>query len=125
MQILALWLLLYSKAMGATLDVLLCFLFGFGNSAHMLAFSTASDVVEPKNIGTSTAIVNGIMFILGGVMISRPGMRIGLGLEAGVAPGSLEMAQFAARPLLIGVSVAFVIALLLRETYPSGAHAPH
>ena len=119
LQIVALALLLYTKPIGAAVDVLLCFLFGFGNSAHMLAFSTASDVVEPRYIGTSAAIVNGIMFILGGIMISRPGVRIGLGLEVGVVPGSLEIAQFAARPLLIGVSVAFVIALLMRETYPA------
>ena len=117
-QILALALLLYTKPVGAAGDVLLCFLFGFGNSAHMLAFSTASDVVEPRYIGTSAAIVNGIMFVLGGVMISRPGVRIGLGIEEGVAPGSLEMVQFAARPLLIGICIAFVIALLMRETYP-------
>ena len=118
-QILALALLLYTKPMTIGGDVLLCFLFGVGNSAHMLAFSTASDVVEPKYIGTSAAIVNGIMFILGGVMISRPGVRIGLGLETGIAPGSLEIAQYAARPLLIGVCAAFVIALLMRETYPA------
>ena len=60
-QILALALLLYTKPMGAAVDVLLCFLFGFGNSAHMLAFSTAGDV---------------------------------------------------------GACIAFVIALLMRETYP-------
>ena len=36
--------------------MLLCFLFGFGNSARMLAFSTAGDVVEPKYIGTPAAI---------------------------------------------------------------------
>jgi hypothetical protein len=71
-QIVALTLLLYTKPMGASGDVLLCFFFGFGNSAHMLAFSTAADVVEPKYIGTSAAIVNGFMFILGGIMISRP-----------------------------------------------------
>jgi hypothetical protein len=98
-------LLLYTKPISAAGDVLLCFLFGFGNSAHMLAFSTAGDVVEPKYIGTSAAIVNGIMFIVGGIMISRPGVRIGLGIEEGVAPASLEMAQFAGRPLLIGVSL--------------------
>lgn len=85
----------------------------------MLAFSTAGDVVEPENIGTSAAIVNGTMFILGGMMISRPGMRIGLGLEAGMAPASLDLAQFAARPLLIGICVAFVIAWFMRETYPA------
>lgn len=119
LQVLALSLLLYAPPMGAPVDVALCFLFGIGNSAHMLAFSTAGDVVEPENIGTSAAIVNGTMFILGGMMISRPGMRIGLGLEAGMAPASLDLAQFAARPLLIGICVAFVIAWFMRETYPA------
>jgi MFS family permease len=120
-QIVALALLLYTKPIGTAGDILLCFLFGFGNSAHMLAFSTAGDVVEPKYIGTSAAIVNGIMFILGGIMISRPGVRIGIGLEEGVAPSTLEMAQFAGRPLLVGVCLAFVIALAMRETYPRTA----
>jgi MFS family permease len=117
-QILSLALLLYLPSMGTGLDMLLCFTFGLGNAAHMLAFSTAADVVEPQNIGTSAAIVNGIMFILGGIMISRPGLRVGAGLELGVRPGSPELAQFAARPLMIGVCLAFVIALLMRETYP-------
>jgi hypothetical protein len=52
-------------------------------------------------------------------MISRPGVRIGLGLDAGISPRSLELAQLASRPLLIGVSVAFLIALIMRETYPA------
>ena len=93
-------------------------LFGFGNSAHMLAFSTAGDVVDQNHIGTSAAIVNGFMFILGGIMISRPGARIGLGLHEGVPPGSLEMAQFAGRPLLVAICTAFVIALVMQETHP-------
>lgn len=117
-QAIALAVLLYSSPLGASVDIALCFLFGLGNSAHMLAFSTAGDVVAPEKIGTSAAIVNGIMFIVGGIMISRPGVRIGLGLDAGLTPSSLELAQYAAYPLLIGVCVAFVIALLMRETYP-------
>ena len=52
-------------------------------------------------------------------MISRPGVRIGLGLDAGISPRSLELAQLASRPLLIGVSVGFLIALIMRETYPA------
>ena len=117
-QVTALSLLLYAPPLGAAIDMVLCFAFGFGNSAHMLAFSTAADVVEPKYIGTSAAIVNGIMFIVGGIMISRPGLRVGLGLEEGVTPASLEMAQFAARPLFLGVCLALVIAFLMRESYP-------
>jgi len=34
---------------------MLCFAFGVGNAAHMLAFSTAADVVKPRQIGTSAA----------------------------------------------------------------------
>jgi predicted MFS family arabinose efflux permease len=117
-QLFALALLLYLPPQGATLDFILCFAFGFGASAHMLAFSTAADVVEPSHIGTSAAIVNGLMFIVGGLMISRPGLRAGLGLETGVEGGSLQMAQFASRPILLGVSLALVIALAMRETYP-------
>jgi hypothetical protein len=48
-----------------------------------------------------------------------PGVCIGLGLEAGIPSGSLALAQIAARPLLIGLCVAFVIALFMRETYPA------
>lgn len=118
-QIVVLVALLYLKPMGPWFDVILCFLFGFGNSAHMLAFSTAADVVAPKYIGTSAAIVNGIMFIVGGIMISRPGVRIGIGLETGVAPASMDMAQFAAWPLLMGLIAALVVAYFMRETYPS------
>lgn len=118
-QVAALSLLLYMPASGAALDMALCFAFGFGNAAHMLAFSTAADVIEPKYIGTSAAIVNGTMFIAGGILISRPGMRVGLGLESGVAAGTLEMAQYAARPLLVAVTLALLIALLMKETYPS------
>jgi hypothetical protein len=119
LQVLALACLLYVNPMGAPLDMALCFLFGFGNSAHMRAFSTATDVVEPESIGTSAAIVNGTMFILGGMMINRPGVRIGLGLEIGVPPATLDIAQFAARPLMIGLCIAFVIAFFMRETYPA------
>ena len=85
---------------------------------HMLAFSTAADTVAPNRIGTSAAIVNGIMFIVGGIMISRPGVRIGFGLEAGIEPKTLELAQYAAWPLMLAIVVALAIAFVMRETYP-------
>jgi predicted MFS family arabinose efflux permease len=124
-QLGALTLLLYAPPQGAGFDMALCLLFGFGNSAHMLAFSTAGDVVKPENIGTSAAIVNGTMFIMGGIMISRPGVRTGLGLDTGIEPKTLELAQYVCRPLLIGICIALVIALLMRETYPSADETNH
>lgn len=118
-QIVALALLLYLPSLNAVAAMALCFAFGFGNAAHMLAFSTAADVVKPSQIGTSAAIVNGIMFIVGGIMISRPGMRIGWGLEAGMEPKSLALAQHALLPLMAAVVVALVLAFMMRETFPS------
>ena len=117
-QTLALALLLYLPELNSIAVMALCFAFGFGNAAHMLAFSTAADVVKPSQIGTSAAIVNGIMFIVGGIMISRPGVRIGLGIETGIEPKSFELAQYASRPLMLAIVVALVIAFVMRETYP-------
>ena len=98
--------------------MVLCFAFGAGNAVHMLAFSTAADVVKPSQIGTSAAIVNGIMFIVGGIMISRPGVRIGLGIDAGFEPKSFALAQYAALPLMVAIVVALAVAFFMRETYP-------
>ena len=122
-QLVVLLALLYLTSIGSVVAMVLCFVFGFANATHMLAFSTAADVVRPDQIGTSAAIVNGIMFIFGGVLISRPGVRIGLGLEAGIEPGSLDLAQYAGRPLVIALVVALLVALFMRETYPSANRA--
>jgi cyanate permease len=119
-QLAALLGLVYLPGVGTGLAWTLCFVFGFANAAHMLAFSTAADVVEPRQIGTSAAIVNGIMFILGGILISRPGFRIGVGLDAGMEPASLEIAQYASVPLVIACVASLVIALFMKETYPRG-----
>ena len=117
-QALALALLLYLPELNSIAAMLLCFAFGAGNAAHMLAFSTAADVVKPSQIGTSAAIVNGIMFIVGGIMISRPGVRIGWALDAGIEPKSLDLAQYAAWPLMAALIVALILAFVIRETYP-------
>jgi len=118
-QLVALLGLLYIGGIGLLFAFILCFLFGFANAAHMLAFSTAADVVKPNQIGTSAAIVNGIMFIFGGILMNRPGVRIGWGLDAGVPPASLQLAQYAALPVLVACVLALLIALVMRETYPA------
>ncbi|MDX1405087.1 MAG: MFS transporter [Woeseiaceae bacterium] len=117
-QLVAMLGLVYIPGIGTGLAWTLCFVLGFANAAHMLAFSTAADVVQPQQIGTSAAIVNGIMFILGGILISRPGFRIGVGLDAGLEPESLALAQYASLPLIIACVASLVIAIFMRETYP-------
>jgi MFS family permease len=116
LQLACLLALLYLPSIGTGLGMTLCFLFGFANAVHMLAFSTAADVVAPSQIGTSAAIVNGIMFILGGVLIARPGVLGSRALERGVEAGTLELAQAAGRPLVIALVLA--LALYMKETYP-------
>jgi MFS family permease len=120
-QLLAFVALIYLPSVGTALAMVLCFVFGFANAAHMLAFSTAADVVKPHQIGTSAAIVNGIMFIVGGIMISRPGVRIGLGLDAGLQTGTIELVRYAAMPLLIALIIAVLLNLVMKETYPRDA----
>jgi MFS family permease len=117
-QLVALAALLYLPSMGTGLAMSLCFVFGFANAAHMLAFSTAADVVAPNQIGTSAAIVNGLMFIVGGALIARPGVLGSRAIERGIEVGTLELAQIAGRPLTIALAVALVIALIMKETYP-------
>ena len=118
---LTLAVLIYAPPLGSTIDLALCFIFGFANAAHMLAFSTAADVVEPQKIGTSAAIVNGIMFIVGGIMMARPGVRIDRAIERGMDPGSLDLAQYAGLPFIVALAVAIVLAFVMRETHPGAA----
>ena len=117
-QVCALAGLLYLPQLGLVGAMIACFAFGVGNAAHMLAFSTAADVVTPNRIGTSAAIVNGIMFIVGGIMIQRPGVRVGWGIEAGIERGTLELAQYAGWPLMLAILIALGLAMVMRETYP-------
>jgi MFS family permease len=117
-QLVTFLVLLHTSGLGATALMALCFIFGFCNASHMLSFSASADVVRPDQIGTAASIVNGIMFIVGGILMSRPGVRIGWGLDAGLETKSLELAQYAALPITIALVLALVISFVMKETYP-------
>lgn len=110
--------LLYIPGIPVPMAMGLNFIFGFANAAHMITFSSASDVVPPQLIGTSAAFVNGLAFIAGGFMISSPGSRVASGAAAGLVPQTVAMAQYAATPILIALGIALVLSFVLRETYP-------
>jgi MFS family permease len=118
-QAVAIAVLVYVPGLGTGVDLALCFILGFANAAHMLAFSTAADVVEPRQIGTSAAVVNGIMFIVGGLAISRPGARVDRAIELGIERGTIDLVQYAAVPLIAACAVAFLLSLAMKETYPA------
>lgn len=96
-----------------------CFLFGIGASGSMLPFSSAADVVKPDQVGTSAAIVNGVSFILAGVMMSKPGIIIDRGLAAGADVDPLVIAQSAAIPLLTCAIIPVVLGFFMKESYPT------
>ena len=82
--------------------------------------NTLSRDEEEENFQRAmAAIVNGIMFIVGGLMMARPGVRVDRAIELGMEKGSLELAQYAAVPLIAAMALAFVLSLAMKETYPA------
>lgn len=112
-------ILVYVPGLPIGVDMAICFLFGVANAVHMLTFSSAADVVPPQLIGTSAAFVNGIGFIFGGILIARPGARIATGLEAGIERVSMDMVQYAARPIVLALVLALILSFVMRESYPA------
>ena len=116
-QLVAMIAMLYLPTIDSAVALALCFLYGVGAAAHMLAFSTAADVVPQRLIGTSASIVNGVMFLVSGVLIAVPGEIVAGDVAAGMKV-SLSMAYLAAIPMVIGLTIALVLALAMKETYP-------
>lgn len=100
-----------------------CFLFGVGASGSMLPFSSAADVVQPNQVGTSAAIVTGVSFILAGVLLSRPGVIVDRSIAAGIDVAPLAIAQAAAMPLLICAAIPVVLGFFVKESYPTAKRA--
>jgi MFS family permease len=117
LQLAALIVIVYLPQLNQISVIALWFIFGFG-AAAMLAFSTVGDVVNLKLIGTSAAIVNCTMFLMGGALIARPGFLASNAIASGAAL-DLQLVMAATRPLQLALLIAFVVSLLIRETYPA------
>lgn len=98
--------------MTSTTAIALYFVFGFCNAGHMLNFTAAADNVPPQLIGTSASIVNGSMFILGGILMGLPGKFL-VGTQETLA--DYQNAMFIPAILL---GLALVISLFIKECYP-------
>lgn len=110
-QLLALLLAVYLP-MTSMLAMILYFIFGLGNSGHMLNFTAAADNVSPQLIGTSASIVNGSMFILGGIMMGLPGKVLASTQEL------LPDYQNAMLVCVIALFIALIISFFIKESYP-------
>ncbi|WP_310618430.1 MFS transporter [Flexibacterium corallicola] len=115
-QLAALAALLYVDGLGATACIALMFIFGFANASHMLAFSGAADVVPVEKIGTSAAVVNGTMFIFGGILMGLPGARFGEAAELGLE--GVAASQFAMLPITVVLAAALIVSIIMKETHP-------
>ncbi len=90
------------------LMIAMMFVIGMGATSHMLAFSVGGDVAGGPLVGTSSAFLNGIMFIFGGLLQNIPSV-----LEAHGASTSMMFVPFIAA----GV-IALVFVFIQRETAP-------
>jgi len=104
---------LYLPLTVATASVFM-FLLGFFNGGHMLSFTMAGELVSEDKVGTSSAITNGLMFLVGGVFISIPGGRLPEGVSTAAD------FQNAMLPVLITIVVIIILNIVfLKETYKS------
>lgn len=86
---------------------------GFFNATHMLCFTIVAELVSDLYGGTAAAVVNGIVFLLGGLFLSLPGIL--LKMDVGGNPISLQMAFIPTLILIAGV--LSISALFLKDTF--------
>ena len=128
LQMIAIIFILSRPTMGITEAYVWFFLWGFMSGGSMLNFPIGADLVPIKLIGTSSAFVNAVQFIVGGILMAIPGRVLdGTGLIARVhdrvnqsAPitGSVSDYQWALAILPISLALACLWFLFLKETYP-------
>ena len=111
-QVLSLLCVIYLP-MSGDVAMVLYFIFGFCNAGHMLNFTAAGDNVPQHLIGTSASIVNGSMFVAGGLLMGLPGK-----LLAGTQE-TLADYQHAMLLTVAALAAALLIALLwIKESFP-------
>jgi MFS family permease len=73
LQACAVALFIYGPSNGPGASVVVMFAVGLLAGTHMLGFTIAGESVTPNLIGSSAAIVNGVCFIIGGILEAVPG----------------------------------------------------
>lgn len=107
MMIVGLCLVIYVD-MPMWLMVVMMFVIGMGATAHMLAFSVGGDVAGGPLVGTSSAFLNGIMFIFGGILQNIPSSVESHG-------GSFHSMFF---PFIVAAVIALIFIFIQKETAP-------
>lgn len=108
LMIIAALVLLVYVAMPMWLMCVMMFVIGMGATAHMLSFSVGGDVAGGPLVGTSSAFLNGIMFIFGGILQNIPSSIESNG-------GSFHAMFF---PYIIAAVIALIFIFIQKETAP-------
>ena len=115
LQAIAVALVIYLPAEGKGAALVLMFAIGFFAGAHMLGFTIAGEAVPGSLIGSASAIVNGVCFIIGGLLTSVP---------SALLPETPTLADFqAALWLLPAVVVVGALAALVMPEKKAGSSA--
>lgn len=88
------------------LMIVMMFIIGMGATSHMLSFSVGGDVAGGPLVGTSSAFLNGIMFIFGGILQNIPSALHSDGA------GFKEMFT----PFIIAAAIALIFIFIQKET---------
>ncbi|HTT43701.1 MAG TPA: MFS transporter [Steroidobacteraceae bacterium] len=91
---------------------------GTASGAAMITYSVIKEANPPQMSGTATGVVNFINFTLSALLGPVFGALLSQA-AAGAEARNLAHYQAAFQPLLLGVVLAFVLTLLLRETGPA------
>jgi MFS family permease len=94
------------------------FVAGVASGAAMLPYTIIKEANPPSMSGTATGVINFLNFTLSallGPVFSTTLMRV----SGGASERTLEHYQATFTPLLVGVAIALVLTLLLRETGPA------
>jgi MFS family permease len=76
LQAIAVFLFIYGPADGPGASIVVMLAVGIFAGTHMLGFTIAGESVSPALIGSASAIVNGVCFIVGGVLEAVPGWSL-------------------------------------------------
>jgi Na+/melibiose symporter-like transporter len=116
LQTIAVALFIYGPADGKGASMVVMFCVGLFAGTHMLGFTIAGESVAAVLIGSASAIVNGVCFIVGGILEAVPGWGL---------PDVPRLADFQhtlwIMPAVLGIGV--IAALCLKERAPAGQEA--
>jgi MFS family permease len=91
---------------------------GIASGAAMLPYTVIKEANPPQYGGTATGVVNFLNFTFSALLGPVFGMRF-MNASGGASAGTLADYQATFRPLLVGVFIAIILAVILKETGPA------